>query len=158
MTQYKFDDVAGLQNIVSEQWGEWSNEFTVTQDVIQQFADLTNDHNWIHLDVERCKKESPFGAPIAHGFLTLVLMAQMRIAPIDNFARLYLGGARQKAHNCQPQGAFSRSAFADQCQAFARVQVEADAAHRHSRNSRTTDHREKCAPRVRRTGPPPPPY
>ncbi|MEZ5538821.1 MAG: MaoC family dehydratase [Pseudomonadales bacterium] len=79
--QYRFDDVAALQTLVSDQWGEWSNAFTVTQEIIQQFADLTNDHNWIHLDVERCKKESPFGAPIAHGFLTLVLMAQMRIPP-----------------------------------------------------------------------------
>ncbi len=57
MQQYRFDDVQGLQSVVSEQWGEWSNPFTVTQAVIQQFADLTNDHNWIHLDVERCKKE-----------------------------------------------------------------------------------------------------
>ena len=41
MKQYRFDDVQGLQEIVSEQWGEWSNEFTVSQDVIQRFADLT---------------------------------------------------------------------------------------------------------------------
>ena len=81
MQQFRFDDVAGLQSVVSEQWGEWSNTFTVTQDVIQRFADLTNDHNWIHLDVERCKQESPFGGPIAHGFLTLVLMPQMRVPP-----------------------------------------------------------------------------
>ncbi len=78
---YKFDDVAGLQAIVSEQWGEWSNTFTVTQAVIQAFADLSNDHNWIHLDAARCAEESPFGAPIAHGFLTLILMPQMRVPP-----------------------------------------------------------------------------
>lgn len=78
---YRFDDIEGLQSVVSEDWGPWSNEFTVTQEIINQFADLTNDHNWIHVDVERCEKESPFKAPIAHGFLTLVLMAQMRIKP-----------------------------------------------------------------------------
>ena len=77
MKQYQYDDVTGLQELVSEEWGEWSNEFEVTQDVVNQFADLTNDHNWIHVDLERCKKESPFGGPIAHGFLTLVLMPQM---------------------------------------------------------------------------------
>jgi acyl dehydratase len=48
--------------------------FTVTQERIQQFADATLDHQWIHVDVERAKRESPFGAPIAHGFLTLSLL------------------------------------------------------------------------------------
>lgn len=81
MPQFRFDDIAGLQGLVSEQWGEWGETFTVTQAVIQQFADLTNDHNWIHVDVERCKQESPFGGPIAHGFLTLVLMPQLRVPP-----------------------------------------------------------------------------
>jgi len=49
--------------------------FTMTQDRIQQFADATLDHQWIHVDVERAKRESPFKAPIAHGFLTLSLLA-----------------------------------------------------------------------------------
>jgi acyl dehydratase len=48
--------------------------FTVTQDRIQQFADATLDHQWIHVDSERAQRESPFGAPIAHGFLTLSLL------------------------------------------------------------------------------------
>ena len=48
---------------------EW---MAVTQDRIQQFADATNDHQWIHLDAERAKK-GPFGACIAHGYLTLSL-------------------------------------------------------------------------------------
>jgi len=42
----------------------------VTQDQINQFADCTGDHQWIHVDVEKAKK-GPFGTPIAHGFLTL---------------------------------------------------------------------------------------
>ena len=49
--------------------------FTMTQDRVQQFADATLDHQWIHVDVERAKRESPFKAPIAHGFLTLSLLA-----------------------------------------------------------------------------------
>jgi len=48
--------------------------FTVTQERIQQFADATLDHQWIHIDVERARRESPFKAPIAHGFLTLSLL------------------------------------------------------------------------------------
>ena len=45
---------------------------TVEQERIQQFADATGDHQWIHVDVERAK-EGPFGGPIAHGYLTLAL-------------------------------------------------------------------------------------
>ena len=46
----------------------------MTQEKINQFADVTGDHQWIHIDIERCKKESPFGGPVAHGFLTLSLL------------------------------------------------------------------------------------
>src|ERR1700760_1009610 len=49
--------------------------FNITQERIQQFADATLDHQWIHVDVERAQRESPFGAPIAHGFLTLSLLS-----------------------------------------------------------------------------------
>lgn len=49
--------------------------FNITQERIQQFADATLDHQWIHLDVERARRESPFKAPIAHGFLTLSLLS-----------------------------------------------------------------------------------
>src|SRR6266568_3687863 len=49
--------------------------FTVTQDRIQQFAEATEDHQWIHLDRERAQRESPFGGTIAHGFLTLSLLS-----------------------------------------------------------------------------------
>jgi acyl dehydratase len=50
----------------------------VTQEMINQFADLSGDHQWIHLDVERAKRESPFGATIAHGNLTLALIDGLR--------------------------------------------------------------------------------
>jgi acyl dehydratase len=47
--------------------------FTVTQERINQFAAATEDRQWIHVDPERARVESPYGAPIAHGFLTLSL-------------------------------------------------------------------------------------
>ncbi len=51
-----------------------SDWLTITQEMINQFADATLDRQWIHVDVERANKESPFGGPIAHGFLTLSLI------------------------------------------------------------------------------------
>jgi acyl dehydratase len=49
----------------------------VTQDRVNTFADATDDHQWIHVDVERAKAESPFGGPIGHGYLTLSLLIPM---------------------------------------------------------------------------------
>ncbi len=54
---------------------EW---FTVTQDIINAFADVTQDHNWIHVDVERASKELPGGSTIAHGYLILSLLPHLR--------------------------------------------------------------------------------
>jgi len=53
---------------------EW---YTVTQEQIDKFADATGDHQWIHVDVERCKKEMPGGKTIAHGWLTLSLVPRL---------------------------------------------------------------------------------
>lgn len=50
-----------------------SDWITVTQEQINQFAQATGDHQWIHVDIERAKA-GPFGSPIAHGFLTLSLL------------------------------------------------------------------------------------
>ena len=50
---------------------EW---LPIDQARIQAFADVTQDHQWIHLDVERCRRESPYGAPIAHGYLIVSLI------------------------------------------------------------------------------------
>jgi acyl dehydratase len=47
--------------------------FEITQERVNRFADATGDHQWIHVDVERAARESPFGGPIAHGYLTLSL-------------------------------------------------------------------------------------
>ena len=60
-----------------------SDWFEVTQQHVNLFADATGDHQWIHVDVERAKAESPFGGPIAHGYLTLSLL-------IPLFAQVFL--------------------------------------------------------------------
>lgn len=52
---------------------EW---FAVTQDRIRQFADATEDRQWIHVDRQRAERESPYGTTIAHGFLTLSLLSR----------------------------------------------------------------------------------
>ena len=54
--------------------GDW---FSVTQEMINGFADATLDRQWIHVDVERAARESPFGAPVAHGFFTLSLIPHL---------------------------------------------------------------------------------
>ena len=77
MKQYRFDDVDALQQLVSPDFGAWSTEVEITQDLIDRFADLSGDDYWIHTDPERCKKQSPFGTTIAHGFLTLALLPKM---------------------------------------------------------------------------------
>jgi acyl dehydratase len=61
-----------LKERAGQEWGvgEWME---ITQERVNQFADATDDHQWIHVDVERAK-QGPFGAPIAHGFLTLSLV------------------------------------------------------------------------------------
>ena len=51
----------------------WTDWMEVDQARVQQFADATGDHQWIHVDVERATAESPYGGPIAHGYLTLAL-------------------------------------------------------------------------------------
>ncbi|SIR67056.1 MaoC family dehydratase [Williamsia sterculiae] len=51
-----------------------SGWLTITQERVDQFAEATGDHQWIHVDVERAKRDSPFGGPVAHGYLTLSLV------------------------------------------------------------------------------------
>jgi acyl dehydratase len=54
-----------------------SDWIEITQERVNTFADATDDHQWIHVDVERATKESPFGGPIGHGYLTLSLLIPM---------------------------------------------------------------------------------
>jgi len=68
--------MATVSQFVGRELGtsDWT---AVDQDRINQFAACTGDRQWIHVDVERAKRESPFGGPIAHGYLTLSLVAPM---------------------------------------------------------------------------------
>jgi acyl dehydratase len=73
MARLTFDTMKGMagQELGVSSW------VTVDQKMIDAFAETTGDHQWIHVDVERAKRESPFKAPIAHGYLTLSLVAAM---------------------------------------------------------------------------------
>jgi acyl dehydratase len=56
---------------------------TVTQAMIDAFADVTGDRQWIHCDVERARKESPYGVTIAHGFFTLSLLSRLHLQAVQ---------------------------------------------------------------------------
>jgi len=72
-----------------------SDWITVDQDRINQFADCTGDRQWIHVDADRARRESPFGGPIAHGYLTLSLVAatvmELGVIPPDAMTGLNYG-------------------------------------------------------------------
>lgn len=73
MPPLALESLQSLKEFVGREIGttQW---LPVTQDRIGQFADATEDHQWIHVDAERARRESPYGATIAHGFLTLSLL------------------------------------------------------------------------------------
>ena len=68
------ENIESLKALVGQELGtsEW---ITVTQERIQQFAEWTEDRQWIHIDRERAGRESPYGKTVAHGFLTLSLLS-----------------------------------------------------------------------------------
>lgn len=66
------DNLSALKTLVGEHLG-YSEYLEITQERVQLFADATGDQQWIHTDPERAKAQSPFGGPIAHGYLTLSL-------------------------------------------------------------------------------------
>jgi acyl dehydratase len=68
--------IAELPSLKGQELGT-SDWFEVTQERVNTFADATGDHQWIHVDVERAKAESPYGGPIGHGYLTLSLVVPM---------------------------------------------------------------------------------
>ena len=85
MTTRVITGVDGLKAAVGEHLG-YSEYFDVTQERVNQFAEATGDHQWIHVDVERAKS-GPFGGPIAHGYLTLSLgpMLYPTVVRIEGF-------------------------------------------------------------------------
>lgn len=71
--------LATIQEYVGQELGI-SDWLTVDQERINQFAACTGDQQWIHIDVERAKRESPYGSTIAHGYLILALLPQFQYA------------------------------------------------------------------------------
>ena len=71
-----FDGIEQVRAAVGTHLG-YSDYTEVTQERVDQFADATGDHQWIHVDVERARAESPFGGPIAHGYLTLAISNEL---------------------------------------------------------------------------------
>ena len=67
-----FETLEDLRGAAGTHLG-WTDWIEVTQEQVDLFADATGDHQWIHVDVARATAESPYGGPIAHGFLTLSL-------------------------------------------------------------------------------------
>ena len=86
--------LAGLSERVGQELGV-SDWVAIDQKRIDTFAACTGDHQWIHVDVERSKRESPFRGPVAHGYLTLAMVAslsmQVGVIPSDAAAGLNYG-------------------------------------------------------------------
>lgn len=72
----EFNSLAELKDLIGKEvaHSEWVE---INQERVNTFADATGDYQWIHIDIERAKLESPFGGPIAHGFLTLSLLPML---------------------------------------------------------------------------------
>lgn len=89
MNRIKFKSVDDFINLSGEFLGtsEW---LSINQDVINHFADSTFDHQWIHVDPERAKSDSPYQTTIAHGYLTLSLIPHFldQIFEVENLKQL----------------------------------------------------------------------
>jgi acyl dehydratase len=83
MEPVQVDGIAELQELIGQELGptDWVE---VTQEDIDRFADVSRDHQWIHVDPERAAKESPYGTTVAHGNLTLSLIDFFRTQLIQN--------------------------------------------------------------------------
>jgi acyl dehydratase len=79
--------VDGIRAAVGQHFG-YSEWLEITQDRVDQFAEATGDFQWIHVDVDRAQRESPFGGPIAHGYLTMSLsnMLAPTVVQTDGFS------------------------------------------------------------------------
>ena len=97
------------QGIAASDW------HTVTQEQIDRFAEVTGDHQWIHVDRQRARSESPYGAPIAHGFLTVSLLSKLIQDAVDvrgNYKmRINYGFNRLRFTGAVPAGSRIRGRF-----------------------------------------------
>jgi acyl dehydratase len=89
MQRAVFSSVADLERVRGQRIGE-SPWRPVTQALVDAFADVIDDHQWIHVDPERARRESPMGTTIAHGFLTLSLLSSL-IAECVSFENVRMG-------------------------------------------------------------------
>jgi acyl dehydratase len=100
--------LAGLNEKIGQELG-MSDWVTIDQPCIDSFASCTGDHQWIHVDVERAKRESPFRGPVAHGYLTLAMVAplamQVGVIPTDAAAGLNYGVEKVRFLAPVPAGA-----------------------------------------------------
>ena len=89
MAQLVINNYAEFESHLGEELGV-SDWLEVTQDRINLFADATLDHQWIHVDTEKAKQESPFGQTIAHGYLTLSMLPYLwdQIIEVHNLERM----------------------------------------------------------------------
>lgn len=91
MTELTFADLGAMagQPLGTSSWRE------ITQGMVNEFANCTGDDQWIHVDVERARRESPFGGPVAHGYLTLSMLSalamEIGIVPQGTAAALNYG-------------------------------------------------------------------
>ncbi len=80
--QVSCKDIDAMRSLVSQEFSGWSNQIAVTQELINQFAELSGDNYWIHTDPVKAKAESPFGTTIAHGMLVQSLVNRLKM-PMD---------------------------------------------------------------------------
>jgi acyl dehydratase len=106
------EDVAELKDFVGHEVGS-SDWFEVDQRLIAAFAELTRDHQWIHVDSARAREESPWGTTIAHGFLTMAMLSHLQAQAVQirgEFARrINYGFNRVRFPAAVPAGARIRS-------------------------------------------------
>ena len=106
--------LAELRSRIGQEIGvsEWR---LITQEQIDRFAEVTGDNQWIHVDVERARRESPYGVPIAHGFLTVSMlsgMAQDVVKITDPYKmRINYGFNRLRFTDAVPAGSRIRARF-----------------------------------------------
>ena len=106
-----------LKTLIGQEVGV-SDWLQVTQQMIDRFAELTGDDQWIHVDVERAKNETPFGSTIAHGFLTVSLLSRLSRQAVevrgDFKMRINYGFNRLRFVSPVPAGSRIRARFTAQ--------------------------------------------
>ncbi len=106
-----------LRSLIGREAGV-SDWMEVSQDLIDRFADVTGDHQWIHVDVERARRDTPFHSTIAHGFLTVSLLSELSRRTIDvrgDFKmRINYGFNRLRFVSPVPSGSKIRARFVPQ--------------------------------------------